>query len=762
MRGDTVSSVRPMTRPERLLLGAGVAGLLVFAASTVLRSEGAYLAWADLWLYCGIGLVWSILCAGRAIRDPRGRVAWLLVAAALGARVCGDAAYDWVVVGNPDAPYPSIADAFYLAYFPLLYAALGLLLMAALPRFLPSMWLDAVVGGLGAAALGYVFVFDQAIALSGTDRLAEAVTNLAYPVGDLLLLIVVAGAFAALGLRTGPAWWLLLLGLATVAVVDTVFAMGVSAGTYVAGGPLDVFWPLSGLLVALASVSPPVTAVVAADGHRWWSELLVPGFFAMSSVLVLVVAEGPGVGSYLAAAAVVVAMIRGGLTFREVSALAEIRRQARTDDLTGLANRRGLNADLHEALARRTAAQSLAVLLIDLDRFKEVNDALGHQVGDDLLRQVGARLAGCVRPQDRLARLGGDEFAILLTGSNDAETASDVAQRVQEALTSTFELQDIALHVGVSIGVALCPEDDVRADSLLRKADVAMYAAKVSGGGFSRYDAATDTHSRDRLQTIEQLRTAIDRGELVLHYQPKVGLATDTVVGVEALVRWDHPQRGHVPPDEFIPLAEQTGLMRPLTEWLLEEALSQVATWRAAGLEIPVAVNVSTSNLLDAGLPVLVAQTLEQHDLPPRLLQIEVTESTMMADPVRAQHVVESLHDLGVTVAVDDYGTGHSSLAYLRDLSVSQLKLDRGFVHGVATDERAAAIVRSTVDLAHSLGLTMVAEGVEDKEAAEALNLLGCDIAQGYLYSRPVPGPALEQWLLAREKRRRDLVRVAG
>ena len=722
------------------------------AWSTITREPGTFVAWADLWAYNVAHVAAAALCLLRAARTPSERWAWRALSAGILASLVANLWYTLVLTALPRVPYPSMADWWWLAYFPLTYVGLVLLVRADVRRFHLSMWLDGLVASLGVAALGCALVFDDLIAVAGR-RLARVVVNLAYPVGDLLLLAMVVAAVALLGLRCGARWWVLGAGLLVQAFADTAYAVMTAAGTYLDGSRLDSLWPLSAVLVGGASM----LAASPEDERRsgaWWTTVLVPGIFTVTSVALLAWSLVAPVSTWVGAlsiGAVAAAGVRATLTFREVSTLAETRREARTDDLTGLANRRAFQAGLAAALAGR-GDRPVAVLLIDLDRFKEVNDAMGHHVGDALLRLVGGRLAGCVREGDLLARLGGDEFAIVLTHGGDQAHAETVARRVTATLTAPFELPEISLHVGASTGIALCPDHATDGGALLQQADVAMYEAKAAGGGHQVYCSGTDAHSRARLQTIEDLRVAIDRGELVLHYQPKIDLRLGVTTGVEALVRWQHPERGLLAPDSFLPLAEQTGLMRPLTAFVLDEAMAQVRRWRDQGRDLTVAINVSASNLMDAGLPDQVADLLRRHGLPVESVELEVTESVMMSDPARAQQVVASLDRMGIKVAVDDYGVGHSSLVYLRNLAVRQLKLDRAFVDRVSKDATCEAIVRSTIDLAHSLGLQMVAEGVEDEADAAMLLVLGCDVAQGFYYSHPVGAEALEQWLTDRDE----------
>ena len=363
-----------------------------------------------------------------------------------------------------------------------------------------------------------------------------------------------------------------------------------------------------------------------------------------------------------------------------------------------------------------------------------------------MLVQVGARLSDQLRTGDLLARLGGDEFAILLQDAGH-EQAVAVAVKLRAALAESFAIHDIALHTSVSVGIALFPDHGLDLSSLLRRADIAMYKAKTSGAGQHVYDSADDADDATRLQTVEELRTALTTDQLVVHYQPKVDLDTGEVNSVEALVRWDHPTRGLLYPDAFLDLVEESGLMPNLTQVVLEIALDQAATWHAQGRPLTVAVNLSASSLVDADLPNHVASMLTARQLSPDALQLEITEEFLMADRDRARDILTRLRHSGVQISVDDYGTGYSSLSYLRDLPVDELKLDRSFVFPMADDARAAALVASTIDLAHSLGLRMVAEGVETEVAYGELARLGCDQAQGYYMSRPVPAAELDHWL---------------
>ena len=448
-----------------------------------------------------------------------------------------------------------------------------------------------------------------------------------------------------------------------------------------------------------------------------------------------------------------------GIMFRIVSGASKTLRhqaevnehQALHDALTDLPNRTLFHDRVHQALtsARRDHVPS-AVMIMDLDRFKEVNDTLGHASGDELLKQVGIRLRDSLRESDTVARLGGDEFGVLLPKVLDSAAAVAVARKLRTTLEEPFTIHGLALQMEASIGIALYPDHGTNVQSLLQRADVAMYVAKEHPAGCEVYSRERDAYSPDRLTLLTELRRAIDRGQLVLHYQPKVDLRTGEIHGVEALVRWKHPERGMVPPDEFIPPAQKTGVIGPLTMFVLDEALRQCRNWALQGLELCVAVNLSTRNLLDVHLPDTVGELLSRWEVPPSLLGLEITESTILADPIRAMQILSRLDEMGVRLAIDDFGTGYSSLAYLKRLPVDELKIDKSFILGMEESENDAVIVRSTIDLGRNLGLRVVAEGVETSTAWNRLASLGCDIAQGYYLSRPIPAGELTEWVRAR------------
>jgi diguanylate cyclase (GGDEF)-like protein/PAS domain S-box-containing protein len=425
--------------------------------------------------------------------------------------------------------------------------------------------------------------------------------------------------------------------------------------------------------------------------------------------------------------------------------------QALHDPLTGLPNRALFSERIgHAILQAKRKKTRLAVALIDLDRFKEVNDSLGHTAGDELLINVGERMGAALRESDTVARLGGDEFGLLLPELSGPHDTLPVLERLQAALELPIHVQSLPIGIEASIGIAIYPEHGEDAQTLIQRADVAMYDAKRDGCSYMFYDDDAHDYDVTSLTLVAELRRAIAERELVLHYQPKAALASGRVTSVEALVRWVHPVRGIVFPDSFIPIAQETSLIGPLTLYVIEEALQQARAWQREGLEMSIAVNLSTRNLLDRGFPSQVAELLSRWEVAASLLELEVTESAMLANPTRAKAVLGELSELGIRLSIDDFGTGYSSLAYLRQLPVDEIKIDRSFVIGMGVEAGDAVIVRSTVDLGRNLGLNVVAEGVETIETWELLRELGCNTAQGYFLGRPMPAEQMSDWLRAR------------
>jgi diguanylate cyclase (GGDEF)-like protein len=434
---------------------------------------------------------------------------------------------------------------------------------------------------------------------------------------------------------------------------------------------------------------------------------------------------------------------QAGATLESARLVERLRHEAAHDTLTGLANWTGLSVRIDEAIA---AERPVALVLMDLDRFKDVNDTLGHHNGDVLLVELSERLTAYCGRDRVVGRLGGDEFAVVLT-ERDAEAATRVARELLSIVAAPVVLDGVRIEMAASVGIAVHPEHGLDAAALLQRADVAMYSAKAGHLGVAMYQPSEDHQSARRLVLAGELRRAIDEGSLLVAYQPKASLENGHVVGTEALLRWQHREMGFIAPDEFIPIAERTGLIVPLTTYVLDRALAQCAQWVRDGLDVGVAVNISVRNLLDSDLPDEIGALLVRHGVEPRRLTLEITEGSVMTDPDRAIDVLERLSRIGIRLSVDDFGTGYSSLTYLKRLPVDEVKIDKSFVLSMATDAGDAAIVRSIIDLGASLGLAVVAEGVEDRVSWERLGEMGCDIVQGYGLCRPVPAAEATEWL---------------
>ncbi len=426
-------------------------------------------------------------------------------------------------------------------------------------------------------------------------------------------------------------------------------------------------------------------------------------------------------------------------------------RSATYDALTDLPNRILLHDRLEQAIFTASRARAhLGVLVLNLDRFKEINDTLGHSNGDRVLKQVATRLRGVVRAADTIARLGGDEFGIVLPALAGVDDATQVARQMQNALRAPFLLEGLKLDIQASVGIACYPDHGTDPEVLLQRGDVAMYAAKRHHTGLVVYCAQLDQHSPHRLTIMGELRRGIDRDELVLHFQPKVNIKTGRVGEVEALVRWNHQVHGRLPPEQFITLAETTGLINPLTQWVLNRSLEQSAMWRSEGLELGVAVNLSAQVLLDQDLPDMVAQALMHHDVPPEKLVIEITETTILVDKDRAMQALVRLAAMGVRISIDDFGTGYSSLSYLSRMPVKEIKIDKSFVMDMTNNANNASIVRATIDLGHNLGLEVTAEGVENAVTLSLLRGLDCDAVQGYYFTKALGADQFRDWLRTR------------
>ena len=726
------------------------AGLCAHVANMALAIAGGPTSslLSGSWLYLSVLLGAGGAILVRALTLPAERLAWALIGLGVLGWSFGEVYWRSVMVDLADPPFPSLADALYLSFYPAVYAGLVLLIRARVRHFHASQWLDGLAAALIIAATAAAFLLPTLLDGS-SGSVAAVATNLAYPLGDLIVLGLVAALAALTNWRPGRAIGLLAVGCVIFALADVLFLLRAASGTVADLGASELLWPCAMVMIGLAAWQGQR---LDGDGRlEGWSLMIIPTAVSFASLGVVAddhwSDQGP-LPMALAIAALVVCMARAALTFRENIALADSHRQAVTDSLTGLPNRRLFldRAERATAAARRDG-ERVGVMIIDLDRFKEVNDTLGHHSGDVMLREIARRLTAAVRESDTIARLGGDEFAVLLPDLTDAAGAETVARTLGDAIATPIILGALSLDTEASIGIAVFPDDGDDVTQLLQRADVAMYTAKAQHLGHAFYGPENDNYSPERLALVGELRRALGENELVLLYQPKVDLTSGRISSVEVLIRWQHPGRGLLSPAEFVPLAELTTLIRPLTLHVLNRALLQVRDWNRDGRDLTVAVNVSARNLLDPDFPDAVLACLELWDVPPERLELEVTETVLMADPARALEVLNRLSEAGVGLSIDDFGTGYSSLEYLKRLPVDVLKIDKSFVLNMSHDVADAMIVRSTIDLARNLGLRVVAEGIEDQSAYDMLQSLGCHLGQGFLMSRPVSAEQLETLL---------------
>ncbi|MGV0037611.1 diguanylate cyclase domain-containing protein [Mycobacterium colombiense] len=747
---EAPDTVRWPPRDVRTAIVLLTIGVIAFTVSSVVRPNAGHGIVSAAALFTALTVVAAGLIALRAYRVPADRLAWALIAAGMASSAVGDVVYAlWV----PNGRSPSVADPEYLAYYPFVYAGLLLLMRARLKRLPMPIQLDSFICALTLAAV--------AAALTAGPIRAAAVRNpatvwvgLAYPWSDLVLLALAAGMLPILGWRNEIRWALLVAGLVLFAVSDAAYLFQSSAGVYRAGSLLDAGWAASSLLIAMASWAR--SSSIAPPSRGRYGPYITPVVAAIVALGVIVLAHHSRLAATLAALSLVVATGRFALTFRNAGLLQTNDRHAMIDELTALPNRRSLATALSGLpVSPPTGSRSMptrararrALLLLSLSDFHEITDSIGSQFGDELLCHIANRLTGCVRRDDLLARVGEDQFAVLLSDGANLTAASASAGRLLEALSEPIALDPITVQVDARIAIALCPDHCDSPQDLLSRAEITMAHAKSARSKIAVYDSSLEVHRDNDPSLIEELRTALfDTDELRLHYQPKIDGRDGSVHSVEAVLRWQHPTRGTLLPEEFLSVAERAGLMRKISNRTLSMALAQVRSWRDEGMPLTVAVNLSTTNLLDIELVGTVERLLANHDLPAEALILEITESALV-DSVRSRNTVAALQGLGIRISLDDYGTGWSSLARLQEVSVDELKLDRIFVSRLAHDARSVAIVRSTVALASNLGADLVAEGVENEATLNALRRYGCNITQGFVHSPPLPPDDLRDWI---------------
>lgn len=730
----------------RIALAFLTIGVITLTLTSVLFPHASHSVFFTKVLYPALNLLAAGLIWWRAYRSETDRLAWSLIAAGMALSALGDVAYAlWV----PNAQSPSVADPEYLAFYPFVYAGILLLLRSRLKRVPVPIRLDSLVCALAVAALGAALRAGPMHAAAARVP-ATVLVGLVYPWGDLVLLALAVGMLPILSWRSKFRWGFLVVGLVGFALADTAYLFQTSAGTYQVGNTLDALWPASSLLVAIASWARESSAPASRRGLGLY---VVPVTCTVLALGVVIVGHDSRLGSTLAAFSLVAVAARFAVTFRDVSALAEAHQQAMTDEVTTLPNRRSLATaltSLSDLAPTVRASSHRALLLLHLHKLREINDSVGRHFGDELLWHIANRLAHYVGRDELLARVSDEEFAVLLGDGSDLLAARAYAGRLLEGMSVPFELDAISVQIDACIAIALYPDDCEHPQQLLHRAEAAIPHAKSAISRIAVYESAFEVDRDHDPNLVGELRAAlIDGDQLELHYQPKVNAHDGGVHSVKALLRWQHPVHGLLAPEEFIPAAERAGLMRAVANRTINLALEQIRSWRDGGITLTVAVNLSTTNLLDLDLAVTIERLLRTHALPPEALIIEITESALV-DSERSRKTVAALQLLGVRISLDDYGTGWSSLALLQDVSVDELKLDRRLVARLAQDPQAVAIVQSTVALADNLGADVVAEGVEDEVTLNVLRSCGCTITEGLVHSPPLAPDDLRRWITAR------------
>lgn len=702
--------------------------------------------------YLGVQLLALVACVTRVALVARERLAWALISAAVVCWIAGDISFALLYEDAAEVALPSISDLFFLSGYPCVGAAVVLLARERIGSFQPVLLVDGLLGALAVAAVTASFFFNPIVANAGHDP-ASVATIVAYPILDLVILGAVVGVATLTGWRPGRAWAVLGAALAINALADLLFAFTVSVGEYGSGNLVDWLYSLSIALLPFAAWQRPSARTVRA--RPGWTQFLAPALFALAALAILVIDhydQVPEAALILSALTLLVSIGRATGSYGLMRALDQSRRDALTDPLTAVANRAAFTTHLDRALSeRRATGGSLAVLFCDLNDFKAINDSLGHLPGDRCLRIVASRAQSVLRQQDLLARLGGDEFAVLIPNA-DSEIACAVAERLSGAIREPMVVEGRELMLGLAVGIAISDGDDATPESVLRDADLAMYEAKTNATPFQVF-SGDETSGAGRVTLAAELRHGIGRGELEAHFQPKARLDDASVHSVEALVRWRHPTRGLLAPREFLSIAERSLQMPALTDAVIDLSLAALAQWRRDGAELGVAINLPGTLLRDRGFTERLSSLLEAHRVPPTQLTVELIEDAISLAPEEVLKTLGGLAELGVGIAIDDFGQGHSSLGRLRRLPIDELKIDRAFVAEMHTDEHDAVIVRSTINLAHDLGLRVVAEGVEDSETLSELRDLGCDEAQGYFIARPMTADRVTDWLSGWQQR---------
>ena len=746
-----------MSAPRPRTTTVAITAATVLVAFTVWLlggwTHGYTLTFIDDLVIVAVSL-FALFFSVQAARTAPGRLraAWGTLSVALVSWNIGQFLWMYDELVRRDRPFPSLADVF-LVVFPIVACAALMQFWNRGGRQVRSLiLLDGLIVAGSLFIVSWLTVMGP-IYDTGTASRLEIFLSLAYPVLDVVVVTVASVVLVSADSSQRVVATLLTVGLVCMAVADTGYAYLSAQREYFSGALVDTWWVAGLLLLTVAAAlgrEAPPDVPTEAEMPGWASVLLPFAPLMIAGAVLSANPPGPATMAPVLVAGVLLVIVVLTRQFLAVQLsrrlLATVAEQALRDPLTGLGNRALFTDRLDHALQiRARSGSAVGLLILDLDDFKVVNDTLGHAAGDELLRQAGRRIAAAVRVGDTVARLGGDEFAVIVEG--DGVLPERTARRLVEAFDDPVAVEGHALAMGVSVGLAVADSAALSAEELLRQADLAMYAAKRSSrasvrrraGG--RPDLAEFGGEEDQL--VQQLRDAVERQELSLVYQPKFHLASGAMVGVEALLRWPHPQRGIITPDEFLPIVRRNALIEPVTQFVIETALDDARDWRAAGLDIPVAVNLFPPSLAAPALPDRLGRALAERGLDSSALTVEITEDVLLDDIDLTRSVLRELRERGISVAIDDFGSGYSALWYLRDLPVDEVKLDRGFIAPVTGDPRAGAVARAVIDLAHVLLMKTVAEGVENLDTANWLRRHGCDIVQGYYFSPPLTATEL-------------------
>jgi diguanylate cyclase len=725
---------------------------IAYMASTVFvkRPESGYLALWDGWAYYTGWTAMALTLGLRAIAEPVHRLSWGLFAVGQVTMTVASGLYTFYEARLDPIPYPAQSDAIYLAGYIIWALAIGAFVRPLRHQKIErSLYLDGLITGLAVGAVVAAVALQPILdAASGTP--AAVFVGLAYPLLDIVMLVLLVAGMAPVRYRPGPTQLVLGVGLVIYLSADLVYLNQLAMNTFVSGSPVEGAWTLASAFIMIAACTPNSQRDVKWGATDASAVPVVAAFASLGVLTIGSLTTIPPLAVYQSLAVLVLVVVRALMTVREIRRLSDSHRLARTDELTELSNRRAFLEALTDRLSVEDSAGAVAI--IDLDGFKEINDTLGHHAGDELLRLLSRRIDRAVPTNAVVARLGGDEFGLLIDGCD--HVVETVESFVDAVLSTPFSIDGLTIRIGASVGVATIADHGRSSSELLRCADVAMYDIKRRGGGVMLYLAEDDRNSRARLAMVEELRTAIDQRRLTLHYQPQLDIATRTVVALEALVRWHHPTQGLIAPDAFIGLAERSGLIHRLTRLVIDDAVGYASSLRRKGFDLSMSVNVSASDLLDETLCTYVADALAFSGLDPSALTLEVTEEALVRDPERAARTCLALQQLGVSLAVDDFGIGYSSMSQLLTLSVDELKVDRSFVARLPDDARGLAIVSGAVQLAASLGMRVVVEGVENPAVLDAVADVGAELAQGYGIARPMAVDALEAYLSTASVRR--------